>query len=114
MQRDSNHVYRKNGRGPAGVVVVPCIGPALSWSESGVERHVVTNGSRVVTTYMIVRVMGTNEVGIGELKTHLSALLRRVQRGESLTVTDRGTPVARIVPAAASPRDAMAALQDAR
>lgn len=57
--------------------------------------------------------MGTNEVGIRELKTHLSALLRRVQRGESLTVTDRGTPVARIVPAAVSSREAMAALQEA-
>lgn len=54
--------------------------------------------------------MASTEIGIRELKTHLSALLRRVKSGESLTVTDRGTPVARIVPARASSRDAMAAL----
>lgn len=58
-------------------------------------------------------IMQTTEIGIRELKTHLSALLRRVKRGESLTVTDRGTPVARIVPARVSSRDAMAALQEA-
>lgn len=56
--------------------------------------------------------MRENEVGIRELKTHLSALLRRVKRGESLTVTDRGTPVARIVPAGVSVDEAMETLQD--
>ena len=57
--------------------------------------------------------MQKNEVEIRELNTHLSRLLRRVQRGESLTVTDRGTPVARIVPAEVSSSEAMAALQGA-
>lgn len=52
-----------------------------------------------------------NEVGIRELKTHLSALLHRVKRGESLTITDRGTPVAQIVPVGASAGEAMDGLE---
>src|SRR2546425_1226103 len=35
-------------------------------------------------------------VGIRDLKSGLSAYLRRVRRGEALLVTDRGEPVARI------------------
>ena len=38
------------------------------------------------------------EVGIAELKAHLSAHLKAVRRGQTLTVVDRDTPVARIVP----------------
>jgi prevent-host-death family protein len=37
-------------------------------------------------------------VGIRELKEHASALIRRVAAGETIKVTDRGRPVARIVP----------------
>ncbi len=33
-----------------------------------------------------------------EAKTHLSALLRRVQNGESITITKHGVPVAKLVP----------------
>lgn len=36
-----------------------------------------------------------------ELRQNLSVYLRRVFEGESLEVTDRGTPVARLVPLAA-------------
>jgi prevent-host-death family protein len=39
-------------------------------------------------------------VGIRELRADLSRWIRRVQAGEELVVTDRGKPVARIVPAA--------------
>jgi len=39
-------------------------------------------------------------VGIADLKAHLSGYLRTVKKGETLLVMDRGTPVARIVPAA--------------
>lgn len=35
---------------------------------------------------------------ISETKAKLSALLERVKAGESITITDRGNPVARIVP----------------
>jgi prevent-host-death family protein len=38
-------------------------------------------------------------VGTYEAKTHLPRLLSRVQRGESFTITRRGKPIARIVPA---------------
>ena len=37
-------------------------------------------------------------VGVRELKAHLSAHLRRVQGGVTLTITDRGEAVARLVP----------------
>lgn len=37
-------------------------------------------------------------VKIAEFKSKLSAYLRRVRKGQSLLVTDRDTPVARVVP----------------
>ena len=37
-------------------------------------------------------------VGAFEAKTHLSALLERVEKGETITITRHGTPVARLVP----------------
>jgi prevent-host-death family protein len=39
------------------------------------------------------------EVGIRELKNGLSRYLKRVRRGETIVVTDRGEPVARMIPA---------------
>ena len=39
-----------------------------------------------------------NGVGIAELKARLSEYLRRVRGGEALTVLDRTTPIARLVP----------------
>jgi prevent-host-death family protein len=39
------------------------------------------------------------EVGIRELKNSLSSYLRRVRQGETVVVTDRGVPVARVIPA---------------
>lgn len=38
------------------------------------------------------------EVGIRDLKNGLSRYLKRVQKGESVVVTEHGRPVARIVP----------------
>ena len=38
------------------------------------------------------------EVGIRELRADLSRWIKRVQSGEDVLVTDRGKPVARIVP----------------
>ena len=40
-----------------------------------------------------------SEVGAYEAKTHLPALLERVARGERITITKHGKPVARLVPA---------------
>jgi antitoxin (DNA-binding transcriptional repressor) of toxin-antitoxin stability system len=43
----------------------------------------------------------TRRVGIAAFKARLSAYLRGVRRGEVLTLYDRDTPVARVVPLAA-------------
>jgi prevent-host-death family protein len=44
-----------------------------------------------------------SDVGIAELKARLSEHLRSVRNGATLTVLDRDTPIARIVPYAAQP-----------
>jgi prevent-host-death family protein len=44
-----------------------------------------------------------SDVGIAELKARLSEHLRAVRNGATLTVLDRDTPIARIVPYAAQP-----------
>jgi prevent-host-death family protein len=38
------------------------------------------------------------QVGIAELKSRLSEYLRAVRRGETISVLDRETPVAQIIP----------------
>jgi prevent-host-death family protein len=38
------------------------------------------------------------QAGIRDLRDHLSRYLERVRSGEELTVTDRGQPIARLVP----------------
>ena len=40
------------------------------------------------------------DVGVRDLKQHLSEYLDRVQRGQSITITDRGRPKAMLVPIA--------------
>jgi prevent-host-death family protein len=42
--------------------------------------------------------MVMNPVGIAELKARLSEYLRQVRRGHVVTVVDRATPVAQLVP----------------
>lgn len=54
---------------------------------------------------------------IAQAKAHLSALVEQVTRGETVTLTRRGKPVARIVPAAAltpKPKLDLAVLQKFR
>ena len=43
--------------------------------------------------------MVTTTVGAYEAKTHLPELLRRVEKGERITITKHGHPVAELVPA---------------
>lgn len=43
-------------------------------------------------------------IGSFEAKTHLAALLDRVERGEEIVITRRGKPVARLVPDRPAPR----------
>ena len=40
--------------------------------------------------------MGTTQVGIRELRDRLSDYLSRVRDGETIVITDRGRPIARI------------------
>jgi len=49
-----------------------------------------------VTTHDHNQVM--SKVGIADLKAHLSQHLRKVRGGRTITVLDRDTPVAQIVP----------------
>lgn len=46
----------------------------------------------------------TNVVGIRDLRDHLSAYLERVKAGETITITDHGTPIARLLGSRISPR----------
>jgi prevent-host-death family protein len=39
-----------------------------------------------------------DSIGAYEAKTHFSELLERVEKGEEVTITKHGTPVARLVP----------------
>jgi prevent-host-death family protein len=43
--------------------------------------------------------MKPHRTGVREAKAHLSRLLRGVERGQEWIITDRGKPVARLVPA---------------
>jgi prevent-host-death family protein len=38
-------------------------------------------------------------VGVFDAKTHLNSLLQRVSRGETIRITRRGVPIAKLVPA---------------
>ena len=38
------------------------------------------------------------EAGVGEARQNLSALIEEVRKGHEVTITDRGRPVARLVP----------------
>ena len=57
-------------------------------------------------------VMG--DVRIADLKARLSEHLRSVRNGDTLTVLDRDTPVARIVPYSAQPLEIRRAKRRAR
>ena len=48
--------------------------------------------------------MQLQSIGSYETKTHLADLLRRVRAGEGFTITQRGEPVADLVPAGAAKR----------
>lgn len=54
------------------------------------------------------------EVGIRALKQNASEVVARAAAGEVITVTDRGRPVAQLLPLQASPLQALIASGDAR
>ncbi len=47
---------------------------------------------------MVMKRREARGVRVAELKARLSAYLRKVRGGESITVLDRDTPIARLVP----------------
>jgi prevent-host-death family protein len=49
-----------------------------------------------------------SSVGIREAKIHLSQLMKKVQRGMEIVITDRGRPVGKIIPL----RESRASLAD--
>ena len=55
-----------------------------------------------------------SDVGIADLKARLSEHLRSVRNGDSLTVFDRNTPIARIVPYGTQPLEVRKATQRLR
>ena len=58
------------------------------------------------------------QVGSYEAKTHLPALLKEVEKGETIVITRRGVPIARLVPAEevnrAEVREVIARMKEAR
>jgi prevent-host-death family protein len=44
------------------------------------------------------------QVGVYDAKTHLPALLDEVEKGETITITRHGRPVARLTPIEGTPR----------
>lgn len=57
--------------------------------------------------------MTSATIGIRELKSHLSAYLRRVKAGETVVITERGKPVGRIVPLEDSLEQTLRSLEEA-
>jgi prevent-host-death family protein len=54
-------------------------------------------------------------VGSYEAKTHLPRLLSQVEKGETITITKRGKPIARLVPAQEQPvRDVASVIREFR
>ena len=49
---------------------------------------------------MTITAAGTSRVGVRQLRQNLSVYLRRIHRGERFEVTERGRPVALLVPLA--------------
>lgn len=45
----------------------------------------------------------TTQVGVRELKTHLSRYLAEVKAGSAIVITEHGKPIGRIVPVAPAP-----------
>jgi prevent-host-death family protein len=58
-------------------------------------------------------IMGQTSVSIRELKSRLSYYLRLTKAGESVVITDRGTPIGRIVPTAAPVEERINAMTQA-
>jgi len=54
------------------------------------------------------------QVGVYEAKTHLPRLLDQVERGETVTITRHGRPIARLVPVSPNKRTVEQAIEAMR
>ena len=54
------------------------------------------------------------QVGVYDAKTHLPRLLDEVERGETVTITRHGRPVARLVPVKPNRRNVEEAMEELR
>lgn len=74
----------------------------------GVQRPVavVAGSANVIrcTRWPMCYIRSMSEVASRELRNHTRSVLDRVARGEEITVTVRGRPVAELTPVAAKPR----------
>jgi prevent-host-death family protein len=57
--------------------------------------------------------MGEQAVGVRDLKARLSEYLRQVRQGRTVVITERGKPVARLVPTGQSLEQRLQAMIDA-
>jgi len=57
--------------------------------------------------------MAELEVGVRQLKNHLSRYLREVKRGRTVVITERGKPIGRIIPKGLPVADRIEALAKA-
>jgi prevent-host-death family protein len=53
----------------------------------------------------LVHMAHQTTVGVFDAKTHLNGLLKRVSKGETIRITRRGVPIAKLVPADAGERE---------
>jgi prevent-host-death family protein len=62
--------------------------------------------------------MKVKQIGTFEVKTHLSQILDKVEKGEDFIITRRGKPVAKIIPLEEKPkmtfREAVEAMREMR
>src|SRR5690348_9939257 len=68
------------------------------------ERACRAGGNRVRLVQAGLKGGSMETVGSYEAKTHLPRLLERVAKGETITITKHGVPVARLVPVEAKTR----------
>ena len=61
--------------------------------------------AKIILVYDQSKVRKMHTVGSFEAKTHFSALLERVERGEQIAITKHGRLVAKLVPATGPDRD---------
>ena len=74
--------------------------PAVLSSHAAGTRDPTLGKMTIYSHLMVMARSKPKSVRIADLKARLSAYLRRVRSGETITVLDRDTPIARLVPLA--------------